>query len=177
MYKYIHIHIYSPGLAQRVRSHTKHLTKHMKHCTFDLKQNTKHITLCTLYLHFAFDTKHISLCAHEKALALSSWGLRIWQWSPWSLPGVSLESPWSLVAVYSQRCHTSLRPNLELSFSHTVLDPFLNHFWTEIDPKWVPKMDQNRCKIALHFGPFTCTVFGTFFLKKFTKRQLENVDF
>ena len=88
---------YSPGLAQRVRSHTKHLTKHIKHYTFDLKHNTKHITLCTLHLHFAFNTKHITLCAYEKALALSSWGLRILKWSPWSLPGVYSESTRSLL--------------------------------------------------------------------------------
>ena len=76
--------------------------------TFDLKHNTKHISLCTLHLHFAFDTKHMTLWAHEKALALSLWGPRIWQWSTrsllgvylellWSLPGAALECTWSLL--------------------------------------------------------------------------------
>ena len=156
---------------------TWHLTKHIKHCTFDLKHNTKHIALCTLHLTFAFDTWHMTIWAHEKALALSLWGLRIWQWSPRCLLGVYLESTWSLLGVSLERCHPSQDRTWNLHFRTRFWTPFLEHFWSKTDPKWVPKMDENRWKIALYFGPFTCTVFWTFFLQNFTKLQLENVDF
>ena len=118
--------------------------------TFDLKHNTKHITLCTLHLHFAFDTKHMTLWAHEKALALSLWGLKIWQWSPRSLLGVYLESTRSLLGVYSEPTRSGVTPpktELEtfifaLGFGHrfgTIFGPKLtpngHPKWTKIDEK------------------------------------------
>ena len=176
-YIYRPIHIYSQGLA--LTCEIPYKTLDQTHETLHIWPKTQHKTHCTLHFAFALCIWHKThdIWAHEKALALSLWGLRIWQWSPWSLLGVYSESTRSLLGVSLERCHPSQDRTWNLHFHTRFWTSFLHHFWTKTDPKWPPKMDQNRWKIALYFGPFACTVSGTFFLQNFTKLQLENVDF
>ena len=132
--------------ACEIPYNTSHLHTTHHTCTLHLTQNTS---------HFALVTKHITLCTYEKALALSLWGLRIWQWSTRSLPGVYSESTRSLPGIYSLlgRSGSSLpRQTLRLAFSHSVLDSIFGPFLDQNRPQMGTQNGQKSIKNRIGFG-------------------------
>ena len=139
-YIYIYIYMYSLGLGQSVWDPIQHITLAYNTSHWHIAFNTKHITL-------ALDTKHITLCTYEKALALSLWGLRIWQWSTRSLLGVYLESTRSLLGVYLESLGVRLDP---AGAAQAFQDrPWDLHFRTRF---WTPFLDQNRPQMGTQNG-------------------------
>ena len=147
--------------------HTQHLTLDTKHNTWHLTQNILTLTLTCLRESFSFEfmgAQDLAMVYPESTRRL----LGVYSESTRSLLGVYLES----LGVYLESLGVAQafqdRP-WDLHFRTRFWTPILDPFWTKFDPKWAPKMIKNLSKIALDLGPFTWTIFWTFFAPNLPK--------